>query len=65
MNRFPRGQLHETDEGEVALAVGIDADCVVIVFPKPVAWFGLPVEQARELAQIILKRADEAEKNRQ
>lgn len=63
--RFPRGRLNKQDEGEIAVAVGVQQDVVVLAFPKPVAWIGMPAEQAEELAETIKARAADARKNRQ
>ena len=62
---FPRGRLNATDEGEVQIAVGVQQDVVVLAFPKPVAWFGMPAEQAEELARTIIELAQVAKRNRQ
>ena len=62
---FPRGRLNSDDEGETQIAVVVDGDVVVIAFPKPTAWVGMPVDQAEELARVISARAVEAKRNRQ
>jgi predicted kinase len=58
--KFPRGQLDESDEGEIQIAVATDSRqrIVRIEFGKPVAWLGFPADQARQLAESILKNAD-------
>jgi hypothetical protein len=63
--QFPRGKIHETDEGAIQIGVAVDGDCVVIAFPAPTAWVGMPAEQAEELASILTQRAQEARRNRQ
>lgn len=57
---FPRGKLHESDEGELRLGVTVDQGTVIVVFGKPVAWLGLTPQMARDLAATLLERADEA-----
>ncbi len=61
--RFPRGRLNAEDEGEIQVGVAVDGDVVVIAFPHPVSWVGMPVEQAEELAATLQARAAEARRN--
>lgn len=65
MSKFPRGKLNPDDEGAVSMAIGVDQDCVVLAFPRPVQWCAFPAEQAEELAATILARAKDARRNRQ
>jgi hypothetical protein len=62
---FPRGRLNPMDEGAIEIAVGVQQDVVVLTFPSPVAWVGMPAEQAEELADTIRARAQDAKRNRQ
>ncbi len=61
MNRFPRGKLKDDDEGELEVSIGILDSAVVINFGKPITWIGLGVEEARGLAELLLKHASELE----
>jgi hypothetical protein len=63
--QFPRGKLNVTDEGVIEMRVGVSMDVVVIAFPSPVTWFGLPPEQAEQLAALLLQNATKARRNRQ
>jgi hypothetical protein len=58
--QFPDGKITEDDEGELQFAVGSNPDenLVSVRFGKPVAWLALPPENARALAQLLLKHAD-------
>lgn len=58
--KFPRGKLHESDEGELQLGVTVNQGTVIIAFGKPVAWMGLTPQIARDLAAALITRADEA-----
>jgi len=58
--KFPRGKLHESDEGELRLGVTVDQGTVIVAFGKPVAWLGLTPQIARDLARALVERADEA-----
>lgn len=62
----PYGQLDETDEGELRLAVAADhAQGVVrIEFGTTVAWLGLPEAGARELAALLIAKADDLKARR-
>lgn len=60
--KFPRGKLHESDEGEIQMGVTVRQGTVILAFGKEVAWLGLPPQQARELGRLLLERADDAAK---
>jgi len=59
----PRGRIHLSDEGELRFGVLLDTEHGVIVlnFGKPVAWMGLPPALARQLASLLIQKADELE----
>lgn len=59
--RHPYGKVDETDEGELRMAVRADHQqgIVRIEFGKPIAWLGLPEAGARELAALLMTKADE------
>lgn len=59
--RFPYGKADSSDEGELRMALAADhANGIVrIDFGKPVAWLGLPSREARELAQLLVSKADD------
>lgn len=56
---FPDGKKNSDDEGELRFGVAHDSREVIINFGKPIAWFSLPPYQARALAELIIKHADE------
>jgi hypothetical protein len=55
---FPQGKLNEDDEGEIRLGVSNFKGKVVMNFGKSIAWIGFDAEQARKIAEILLKHAD-------
>lgn len=57
--QFPMGRISDDDEGELRLAVAYDPiDGIVrLEFGKPVAWLGLPKENAIALARSLLRHA--------
>lgn len=57
---FPLGAIHRSDEGELRLAVAVKSGKVVLAFGSPVAWVGFDPEQARQLGELLIKRAAEA-----
>jgi len=59
-DKFPQGKCDENDEGQIRLAVAADRrDRIVrIEFGKPVAWLGLPPDEARQFARMISDNAD-------
>lgn len=62
---FPQGVLDDDDQGELRMGVAYDklAGIVRLEFGKPVAWLGLPPEQAVALAQLLLKHAGDPSAN--
>lgn len=62
--RFPRGKIHDSDEGELRLAVSHHEGNVVVNFGTPVTWIGLPPEQAIALAQGLMEHAHQAQGGR-
>lgn len=64
--KFPYGKLHESDEGELAVGIACDfqQNVVVFNFGKPLAWLALPPGKARELAQLLIEKADELDKRK-
>jgi len=61
--KFPEGKLTGNDEGEIRFAIAVYKRKVVLNFGVPIASLGLGVEDARELAELLLRKADEAEAN--
>jgi hypothetical protein len=59
--RFPKGKLNPSDEGELQFGVTTVHSEIRIDFGKPVAWLTLPPETARQLAQVLVDRADAIE----
>lgn len=57
--QHPLGQLDDSDEGELRLGVAFDEvmGVVRIEFGKPVAWLGLPKQEAIQLARMLLRHA--------
>lgn len=59
---FPRGNLEEGDKGALRLGVTVYRGTVIMAFGESVEWIGMTPATARELAQILLLRADAAAK---
>jgi hypothetical protein len=57
--QYPHGKLNDDDEGALQLLVYTEENNVVINFGKPVVWVAMPPANIRELAALLLKRADE------
>ncbi len=58
-DQFPRGKLNADDEGQLQIRVGIQDRTVVVNFGKPVAWLGMDYLTAVNLAETIMRRAEE------
>lgn len=57
--QYPNGKLNDADEGALQIMVYTEENNVVINFGKPVVWVAMPPANIRELAALLLKRADE------
>lgn len=60
-NKYPRGKLNEHDEGQTSMAIAADnkKGVVIVQFFKPIAWLGLPKQQALELSELLKSKANE------
>jgi hypothetical protein len=58
--KYPDGKLSPDDEGELQFGITNSNGQVIINFGKPVAWLAFGPQQARELADAIIKHADQA-----
>lgn len=58
--QFPEGKLNLDDEGEIIFGVARDpaSGKIIINFNKPVAWIGMSVNQAIDLANCLLQHAN-------
>ena len=56
---FPDGKIHQHDEGAINLAIYTQDDNVIVNFGKPVVWVGFPPDTARQMAALLLERANE------
>lgn len=59
--KFPHGKFSPNDEGELKAAVSIEDGDIVILFGKNLSWLRMVPDEARAWANILLKKADEAE----
>lgn len=59
--QFPRGKADASDDGELRMAIATDHGngIVRIAFGTPTAWIGLPSQEARGLAAMLIEKADE------
>jgi len=64
--KFPRGPVDETDEGELRLALVADHQQAIVrlIFGKQISWLGLPAREARDLARILVEKADELDRRK-
>lgn len=58
-NRYPGGRLNEEDEGVLPIAILIEDKRIIIDFSKEIRWIGFDKDKARELANVLLSKADE------
>jgi len=54
---YPRGSAGPTDDGGLKLGITNWEGVVRLDFGTPVAWIGLPPDEAIEFAKLILKYA--------
>lgn len=57
--QWPQGRISGADDGQLVYIIGPDPDGknVIVQFPKPVAFIGLPPQEAIDLAQALIKHA--------
>jgi len=55
---YPEGKLNKDDEGALQFGIARGGDGLVhINFGKPVAWFAIPPNDAKQLAALLMKHA--------
>ena len=59
--KHPNGRITAKDEGEVRMVVASHDGVIVLDFGKPVAWIGFTSKEARGLAELLLKHADQVD----
>jgi hypothetical protein len=57
--RFPDGKLDEDDQGELMMSVSHRQGLVYIKFGGPVTWLAMRPSDAIELAQTLIRHAEE------
>jgi len=64
--QHPYGQIDESDEGELQLAITPDrqSGIVRIEFGKPIKWLGLSSRDARDVAALLIQKAEEVERSK-
>jgi hypothetical protein len=64
--RYPRGKADEHDEGELVITLAADHQNAIVrlEFGTPIAWLGLPAQEARELARLLNKHADDLDRTK-
>src|SRR5688572_19938184 len=55
---FPDGKLNENDEGEIMVGITSVEDRVILNFGKPVHWIGFTKEQAKAIAESLIKHSE-------
>jgi len=60
---FPHGKLNEHAVGELKLGLTVEEGKVVLVFGTPITWIGLEPKDARDLAELLIKYAEQAEEH--
>ncbi len=56
---YPDGKINKNDEGEIRFGVANVDGKVILNFGKPVAWVGMNPDDARRLADMLIKKANE------
>jgi hypothetical protein len=57
-NRYPHGKNAPDDEGELRAGVTLQDEFIILAFGKPVSWVSMTAANAREIAALLLKKAD-------
>lgn len=58
--KHPFGRINKTDDGELQMGVTHDHEhgTVILNFGVPVAWIGIYPDQAKQMAEAMIKHAD-------
>lgn len=57
--QYPDGKLTDSDEGEIRIGITNKDGRIVIEFGKPIYWIGFTKEQAIEIGNTLIQRANE------
>ena len=57
--KFPDGKITETYEGEIKIGITISQGNIIVEFGKPVHWFGMTKDQAKDFAELLLEKVKE------
>ena len=63
--QFPEGLMSRNDEGALQMAVIGTEGKVVLAFGKEVAWIGFNPAQARDIAKMLVEKADDVEREQE
>lgn len=63
MSDYPRGKLRPDDQGQLKMAMVVHGNTLIIDFGKPVAWFGLGLQEVRALRVAFEKYEKQLEAN--
>ncbi len=57
--QYPRGKVNGDDEGQIEMRLAADPEkgVVVMAFPSPVTWLGIPADAAIHLARGLIQHA--------
>lgn len=58
------GKIRSDDEGDIAIGIAADPRnrIIRIEFGTTISWLGLPANKARELAKLLVEKADEVDR---
>ena len=59
--KWPQGRISGDDDGQTHIAIAADPilKIVRVQFTKPIDWLGLGAAEARDLAKMLLEKADQ------
>jgi hypothetical protein len=58
-NDFPEGKLNGDDEGGLQVGITSQDGQVIIAFGKPISWLGFGPDKARQLAALLIAKAND------
>lgn len=62
--QYPHGSLGPHDEGELKVGLVVQQGKVVLNFGQPISFAALTPRQARQLAELLRRRSDQAQGRR-
>jgi hypothetical protein len=61
-NRYPRGKLNPSDEGELVFKIANQDDTLLLIFNKPITWIGFNILETEQLISKLQEKLEQMKK---